>query len=151
MCGNQEKAACNLSLTRQRGIGIREETNRITLPQIPRKSGSLPRKAVWRSLQGFAHTENHRFYRKIDSPYPPTLFQRHSTFRDFGKPSKKEEHKSERFAFGYVLYWLARSNKLQTGCSLRGRRFFRDFYFSETLARLRLRPMNHNPALVKDR
>nr|VFK79215.1 MAG: hypothetical protein BECKSD772D_GA0070982_104013 [Candidatus Kentron sp. SD] len=60
-------------------------------------------------------------------------------------------HKPERFAFGYVLYWLARSNKLQTGCSLGGRRFFRGFYFSETLARLRLRPMKHNSALVKDR
>nr|VFK72949.1 MAG: hypothetical protein BECKUNK1418H_GA0071006_11519 [Candidatus Kentron sp. UNK] len=42
------------------------------------------------------------------------------------------EHKSERFAFGYVLYWLARSNRLQMGCSLRGRRSFRNFYFSET-------------------
>nr|VFK39578.1 MAG: hypothetical protein BECKSD772E_GA0070983_100328 [Candidatus Kentron sp. SD]VFK78090.1 MAG: hypothetical protein BECKSD772D_GA0070982_100645 [Candidatus Kentron sp. SD] len=31
------------------------------------------------------------------------------------------------------FYWLARSNQPQTGCSLRGRRFFRDFYFSETL------------------
>nr|VFK20248.1 MAG: hypothetical protein BECKLPF1236A_GA0070988_102545 [Candidatus Kentron sp. LPFa]VFK34288.1 MAG: hypothetical protein BECKLPF1236C_GA0070990_102575 [Candidatus Kentron sp. LPFa] len=44
----------------------------------------------------------------------------------------RKEHKSERFAFGYVLYWLARSNRIQTGCSLRGHRFFRDFYFSET-------------------
>ena len=42
------------------------------------------------------------------------------------------EHKSERFAFGYVLYWLARSDTFQTGCTLRGRRFFRNFYFSET-------------------
>nr|VFK80699.1 MAG: hypothetical protein BECKSD772D_GA0070982_11437 [Candidatus Kentron sp. SD] len=23
-----------------------------------------------------------------------------------------EEHQSERFAFGYILYWLARSNRL---------------------------------------
>nr|VFK36789.1 MAG: hypothetical protein BECKSD772F_GA0070984_100539 [Candidatus Kentron sp. SD]VFK40416.1 MAG: hypothetical protein BECKSD772E_GA0070983_100639 [Candidatus Kentron sp. SD] len=30
------------------------------------------------------------------------------------------------------LYWLARSNRLQTGCSLRGHRFFWNFYFSET-------------------
>nr|VFK44026.1 MAG: hypothetical protein BECKSD772E_GA0070983_10327 [Candidatus Kentron sp. SD] len=42
------------------------------------------------------------------------------------------EHKSERFAFGYVLYWLARSNRLQTGCSLRGRRVFQNLYFSDT-------------------
>nr|VFK41953.1 MAG: hypothetical protein BECKSD772F_GA0070984_11097 [Candidatus Kentron sp. SD] len=27
------------------------------------------------------------------------------------------------------FYWSARSNKLQTGCSLRGRRFFRNFCF----------------------
>nr|VFK13214.1 MAG: hypothetical protein BECKLPF1236B_GA0070989_104423 [Candidatus Kentron sp. LPFa] len=39
------------------------------------------------------------------------------------------EHKSKRFAFGYVFYLLARSNRLQTGCSLRGRRFFRIFVF----------------------
>nr|VFK40698.1 MAG: hypothetical protein BECKSD772F_GA0070984_10671 [Candidatus Kentron sp. SD]VFK44226.1 MAG: hypothetical protein BECKSD772E_GA0070983_103511 [Candidatus Kentron sp. SD]VFK80852.1 MAG: hypothetical protein BECKSD772D_GA0070982_11673 [Candidatus Kentron sp. SD] len=36
------------------------------------------------------------------------------------------EHKFERFTFSYVLYWLARSNKLQTGCSLRGHRFFQN-------------------------
>nr|VFK78160.1 MAG: hypothetical protein BECKSD772D_GA0070982_100827 [Candidatus Kentron sp. SD] len=42
------------------------------------------------------------------------------------------EHKSERFAFGCVLYWLARSNKLQTGCSLCGRRFFQNLCFSDT-------------------
>nr|VFK45981.1 MAG: hypothetical protein BECKSD772F_GA0070984_12681 [Candidatus Kentron sp. SD]VFK81215.1 MAG: hypothetical protein BECKSD772D_GA0070982_12551 [Candidatus Kentron sp. SD] len=30
------------------------------------------------------------------------------------------------------LIHLARSNKLQTGCSLREHRFFRNFYFSET-------------------
>nr|VFK37031.1 MAG: hypothetical protein BECKSD772F_GA0070984_100913 [Candidatus Kentron sp. SD]VFK43072.1 MAG: hypothetical protein BECKSD772E_GA0070983_102213 [Candidatus Kentron sp. SD]VFK77728.1 MAG: hypothetical protein BECKSD772D_GA0070982_100157 [Candidatus Kentron sp. SD] len=29
----------------------------------------------------------------------------------------------------YRKNMLARSNRLQTGCSLRGRRFFRDFYF----------------------
>nr|VFK49169.1 MAG: hypothetical protein BECKSD772E_GA0070983_11617 [Candidatus Kentron sp. SD]VFK80258.1 MAG: hypothetical protein BECKSD772D_GA0070982_10975 [Candidatus Kentron sp. SD] len=44
-------------------------------------------------------------------------------------PSSGHEHKSERFAFGYVLYWLAHSNRFQTGCSLRERWFFRDFYF----------------------
>nr|VFK78858.1 MAG: hypothetical protein BECKSD772D_GA0070982_102727 [Candidatus Kentron sp. SD] len=36
------------------------------------------------------------------------------------------EHKSERFALGYVLYWLVRSNRLQTECSLRGHRFFQN-------------------------
>nr|VFK42254.1 MAG: hypothetical protein BECKSD772F_GA0070984_111810 [Candidatus Kentron sp. SD]VFK48163.1 MAG: hypothetical protein BECKSD772E_GA0070983_11157 [Candidatus Kentron sp. SD]VFK77679.1 MAG: hypothetical protein BECKSD772D_GA0070982_10018 [Candidatus Kentron sp. SD] len=42
------------------------------------------------------------------------------------------EHKSERFAFGYVLYWLALRAWLQTGCSLRGRRVFQNLYFSDT-------------------
>nr|VFK36773.1 MAG: hypothetical protein BECKSD772F_GA0070984_100521 [Candidatus Kentron sp. SD]VFK40375.1 MAG: hypothetical protein BECKSD772E_GA0070983_100621 [Candidatus Kentron sp. SD] len=30
------------------------------------------------------------------------------------------------------FYWLALRAWLQTGCSLRGRQFVRDFYFSET-------------------
>ena len=39
------------------------------------------------------------------------------------------KHKSERFAFGYVLYWLARSNRLQTAFLARAPVFSE---FSET-------------------
>nr|VFK38445.1 MAG: hypothetical protein BECKSD772F_GA0070984_102429 [Candidatus Kentron sp. SD]VFK43473.1 MAG: hypothetical protein BECKSD772E_GA0070983_10267 [Candidatus Kentron sp. SD]VFK80639.1 MAG: hypothetical protein BECKSD772D_GA0070982_11357 [Candidatus Kentron sp. SD] len=47
--------------------------------------------------------------------------------------TERWEHKSERFAFGYVLYWLARSNRLQTGVSPARAPFFQNLCFSETL------------------
>ena len=72
-----------------------------------------------------------------------------------GTGGNGNEHQSECFAFGYVLYWLARSNRFQTGCFLRERRFFRNFYVSETsravLARMRILPRGSTFRIVLSR
>ena len=44
-------------------------------------------------------------------------------------------HKAERYAFGCVFYLLALCARIRMGCSLRGLRFVRNFYFSDTLKR----------------
>ena len=118
MCGNQEKAACNLSLTRQRGIGIREETNRITLPQIPRKSGSLPRKAVWRSFQvGASSTSGGGskrqsviplyMYRKNKDSEKPGARARNTPFGAYCYALTNKEHSRTRSVRIYVLLFYS--------------------------------------------